>query len=254
MIKNRILRYSLAAALLGVLTSVQVGFAQETKPIINASLTGQVIDAITKEPIGGVTVRLDAVTHSVQTDRAGQFAFVTGQKLPVTLIVSYLGYETKTVIAGASTIVIELNPFSEDLDEVIVVGYGTQKKRDLTGSVTSLEAADFNTGFQQSVDQLIAGRAPGVQVTQSSSEPGGGASIRIRGANSINASNEPLYVIDGLPINNAPISPTSSVVGDPSPRNPLNSLNPNDIKSVEILKDASATAIYGSRAANGVIL
>ncbi len=253
--KIAVLWYAVYFLLLSVNLIGTKAYSQiDPKPIINASLTGQVIDAITKEPIEGATVQLEAVTHSVKTDRNGEFVFVTGQKLPFTLIVSYLGYETKTVVVESSPTVIALRPSFEDLDEVVVVGYGTQKKRDLTGSVTSLEAADFNRGFQQSVDQLIAGRAPGVQVTQSSSEPGGGASIRIRGANSINASNDPLYVIDGLPINNTPISPSSAVVGDPSPRNPLNSLNPNDIKSVEILKDASATAIYGSRAANGVIL
>lgn len=220
----------------------------------NSALEGTVIDAATHEPLTGASVQIVGETTSTQTDNSGRFRLVTGLKFPYAISVSYVGYVSERINVESSPITIRLERDATDLDEVVVIGYGTQRKQDITGSVTSISTENFNRGFQQSVDQLIAGRAPGVQVTQSSGEPGGGATIRIRGANSINASNEPLYVIDGLPIDNTPVSPRSAVVGDQSPRNPLNSLNPNDIESIEILKDASAAAIYGSRGANGVIL
>ena len=143
------------------------------------------------------------------------------------------------------------------MDEIVVVGYGTQKKSDLTGSVSSLKSEDLNPGANASVDQMMLGRAAGVQINQASSAPGGGLSIRIRGASSLNASNEPLYVIDGFPIDNSPnlaSGGAAEVSENRSPNNPLNSLNPADIQSIEILKDASATAIYGSRGANGVVM
>jgi TonB-linked SusC/RagA family outer membrane protein len=145
----------------------------------------------------------------------------------------------------------------QELDNVVVIGYGSVKKSDITGAVSSLTSKDFNKGVNVSVTQLISGRAAGVNVTQTSSEPGGGLSVRIRGASSVNAGNDPLYVIDGLPIDNsAPIGGGAGrgFPGGSQARNPLNALNPNDIESVEILKDASAAAIYGSRGANGVVL
>ncbi|MGI8599817.1 MAG: TonB-dependent receptor plug domain-containing protein [Chitinophagaceae bacterium] len=131
---------------------------------------------------------------------------------------------------------------------------GTVKKRDLTGAITSLDSRKLNPGTQVSMDQMMQGRPPGVQVTQTSSEPGGGVAIGIRAFSSLTAGNEPLYVIDGFPIDNSLTTPEPSVNLNRSPRNPLNTLNPGDIESIEILKDASATAIYGSRGANGVIL
>ena len=135
--KLGVLRYSIL--ILFLIHSLNSLYAQiEPKPIINASLVGTVIDASSKEPIEGVTVQLEAVTHSVKTDGNGRFQFVTGQKLPFTLIVSFVGYEKKKIVINTSPTVIELSPTTEDLDEVVVVGYGTQKRRDLTGSVASL--------------------------------------------------------------------------------------------------------------------
>ncbi|KKX48423.1 carboxypeptidase-like regulatory domain-containing protein [Sphingobacterium sp. IITKGP-BTPF85] len=135
--KLGVLRYSIL--ILFLIHSLNSLYAQiEPKPIINASLVGTVIDASSKEPIEGVTVQLEAVTHSVKTDGNGRFQFVTGQKLPFTLIVSFVGYEKKKIVINTSPTVIELSPTKEDLDEVVVVGYGTQKRRDLTGSVASL--------------------------------------------------------------------------------------------------------------------
>ena len=232
------------------LTIAQGARSQETKPIINASLAGTVIDASTKEPIEGVTVQLEAVTHSVKTDRDGKFQFVTGQKLPFSITVSFLGYEKKTLVVSNSPTIIELVPNTEDLDEVVVVGYGTIRRKDLTGSVASLPN-DFLKQNVSSLDQALKGGVSGVQVTQTSGQPGGGVSIRIRGGASIQGGNEPLYVIDGFPVYN---QTESTGVGSGASINPLASINPSDIESIEVLKDASATAIYGSRGANGVVL
>jgi len=224
--------------------------AQQPQPIINASLIGTVIDATTKEPIEGVTIQLEAVTHSVKTDQKGKFQFVTGQKLPFTLILTFVGYQKKRIIVNTSPAIIELVPSSEDLEEVVVVGYGTQKRRDLTGAVASLPENLLRQPVS-SLDQTLKGGVSGVQVTQTSGQPGGGVSIRIRGGASIQGGNEPLYVIDGFPVYN---QTESTGVGSGTPVNPLASINPADIESIEVLKDAAATAIYGSRGANGVIL
>ena len=246
--KIRVLIYSLG--LLFVLFSVQILKAQETKPIINAALEGQVIDSETKEPLEGVTIQLDAVTHSVKTDRNGKFQFVTGQKLPFKVKISFIGYATQDLIISQSPIVIALVPVTANLDEVVVVGYGTQKRKDLTGSVSSI-SNDLLKQNVSSLDQALKGGASGVQVTQTSGQPGGGVSVRVRGGASIQGGNEPLYVIDGFPVYN---QAESTGVGSGSSVNPLASINPSDIESIEILKDASATAIYGSRGANGVVL
>ncbi|MEI2272773.1 TonB-dependent receptor [Sphingobacterium sp. ML3W] len=224
--------------------------AQQPQPIINASLIGTVIDATTKEPIEGVTIQLEAVTHNVKTDQKGKFQFVTGQKLPFTLILTFVGYQKKRIIVNTSPAIIELVPSSEDLEEVVVVGYGTQKRRDLTGAVASLPENLLRQPVS-SLDQTLKGGVSGVQVTQTSGQPGGGVSIRIRGGASIQGGNEPLYVIDGFPVYN---QTESTGVGSGTPVNPLASINPADIESIEVLKDAAATAIYGSRGANGVIL
>ena len=224
--------------------------AQETKPIINASLVGTVIDSETKNPIEGATVQLEAVTHSVKTDRQGKFQFVTGQKLPFTITVSYLGYEKKQIVVTSSPAVIELKSLAEGLDEVVVVGYGTIRRKDLTGSVSSLSESLLKQNVS-SLDQALKGGISGVQVTQTSGQPGGGVSVRIRGGASIQGGNEPLYVIDGFPVYN---ESSSSGVGSGTATNPLASINPADIENIEVLKDASATAIYGSRGANGVVI
>jgi len=204
----------------------------------------------------GAAVFIRSTNVSTVTDAEGRFTLGAEHELPFTLAVSFVGHRSYELeIYELPTAPLEVILQSGDmLDEVVVVGYGTQRKHEVTGAIASVSGKDFNKGLVQAADQLFAGRVTGVQVTQSSNQPGGGATIRIRGANSINANNEPLYVIDGLPINNQPVTPGASVVNDPAPRNPLNALNPQDIESVEVLKDASATAIYGSRGANGVII
>lgn len=244
-----VLRYSLG--LLLILFTIQILKAQETSPIINAALEGQVIDAETKKPLDGVTIQLDAVTHTVKTDRQGKFQFVTGQKLPFKVKVSLIGYKSQDLVISKSPIVIELFPSIEDLDEVVVVGYGVQRKKDLVGSVSKVSGKSIEDIQSTGVDQLLQGQAAGVMVSANSSVPGTGIFLRVRGSTSINASNDPLYVVDGVFINNTSLQ-TIGTGGQIT--SPLADINPSDIESIEVLKDASATAIYGARGANGVVL
>ena len=208
-------------------------------------------------PLNGASVQVKNGKAGTSTDSSGSFT-ISVPAANATLIISSIAFATQEVnVRNRLNITVRLTPASGTEDEVVVVGYGTQRKKDITGAVTSLSAEDFNKGANVSVSQLIAGRAAGVNITQTSSEPGGGLSVRIRGASSVNAGNDPLYVIDGLPVDNGAPIDGSAGRGFPAgsqARNPLNSLNPNDIESVEILKDASAAAIYGSRGANGVVL
>lgn len=208
-------------------------------------------------PLPGATILIKGTKLSTQSDAQGAFS-LQGVADNAVLLISYTGFITREIpVSGKMEFNITLVEDVPVLENIVVIGYGTQKKSDVTGAVVTLRGADLNKGgTNTSVAQLIQGRGPGVQVTQSSSAPGGGVSIRIRGSGSINAGNEPLYVVDGFPIDNT--SPIVGVgqgfTGSPPPMNPLNALNPADIESVEILKDASATAIYGSRGANGVVL
>lgn len=223
-------------------------FAQEIQ--VNGTVTDEI-----NETLPGVSVLVKGTQTGTITDMDGNFSI----KATATdsLIFSFIGFVNQTIgIGGRSDINVNMESDQIRLDQVVVIGYGSVKKSDLTGSVVSIKADDLPTGTSVSVNQMLQGRAAGVQILQKSGEPGGGISVQIRGASSINAGNEPLYVIDGLPMNNAaPVSGNGSgFTSQPNARNPLNSLNPSDIESVEILKDASATAIYGSRGANGIVL
>lgn len=224
--------------------------AAQTQPLINSTLNGKVLDKKDKMPLVGVNVKINGTTHAAQTDANGNFKFVTGQKFPYTLSISYIGYKSIEVVATGSPIEISLEENSTALNGVVIVGYGTQKKSDLTGAVTSIPAAALKQPLT-SVDQMLKGAASGVQVTQTSGQPGGGVSIRIRGGSSVQGGNEPLYVIDGFPVYN---TPSTAGVLSGTPVNPLASIDPSDIESVTVLKDASSTAIYGSRGANGVVI
>ncbi|MFV5683816.1 SusC/RagA family TonB-linked outer membrane protein [Flavobacterium sp. GB2R13] len=233
---------------------ISVGInAQETKPLIQSKLDGKVIDQITNEPIIGASVTIKGTTHSVTTDAEGKFYFQTGQKFPYTLIVSYIGYKKAEVIVDGSPTIINLKQDLQELNELVVVGYGTQKRKDITGAVSSVPKANLNQ-VTSSADNLLRGAVSGVVVTQSSGQPGASSSVRIRGGNSITAGNEPLYVIDGVLIYNDNNNGTAGVAFSGAGINVLSTINPNDIESIEVLKDASATAIYGSRGANGVVL
>ncbi|WP_442590976.1 SusC/RagA family TonB-linked outer membrane protein [Pedobacter sp. AW31-3R] len=234
-----------------LLCSVLPAFSQvPNAPLINSRLLGVVMDSRSKETLPGATVQIEGTTHSVLTDANGKFSFITGQKFPYTLIVSYIGYKTKTQIAATGTVEVQLEEVLNQLNDVVVVGYGTQKRSDVTGSISSVNERLLKQPVS-SFDQALKGAAPGVQVTQTSGQPGGGVSIRIRGGSSIQGGNEPLYVIDGFPVYN--VANSAGVLSGVSP-NPLGNINPADIESIDILKDASATAIYGSRGANGVVI
>ncbi|MFV8326220.1 SusC/RagA family TonB-linked outer membrane protein [Flavobacterium sp. ZS1P14] len=227
--------------------------AQNTQPLIQSKLNGTVIDKITNEPVPGASVTIKGTTHSVVSDAEGKFYFQTGQKFPYTLIVSYIGYKKTTIIVDGSPVIINLEQDLQELNELVVVGYGAQKRKDITGAVASVPKANLNQ-VTSSADNLLRGAIPGVVVTQSSGRPGATSSVRIRGGNSITAGNEPLYVIDGVLVYNDNSNGTAGVALSGAGVNVLSTINPGDIESIEVLKDASATAIYGSRGANGVIL
>nr|WP_294780807.1 TonB-dependent receptor [uncultured Flavobacterium sp.] len=227
--------------------------AQNTTPLIQSKLDGTVVDAITNQPIIGASVTIKGTTHGVVTDTEGKFYFQTGQKFPYTLIVSYIGYKKAEVIVEKNPVIINLKEERQELDELVVVGYGTQKRKDITGSVASVPKANLSQ-VTSSADNLLRGAVAGVVVTQSSGRPGASSSVRIRGGNSITAGNEPLYVVDGILIYNDNANSSAGVAYAGASVNVLSTINPADIESIEVLKDASATAIYGSRGANGVVI
>ena len=200
----------------------------------------------------GVNVFIKGTETGTATDIDGLYSIAV--KPGQTLTFSFVGYEVlEVLIREQKSLSVELTPSSSTLEEFVVVGYGTVKKSDLTGSVSSIKAEEVSRSSLTSLDQGLQGRAAGVIVTQTTGQPGASTSIRIRGTTSINGRNEPLYVIDGVPIISDPSVTSTGAVHGPS-LNPLASLNPSDIESIEILKDASSTAIYGARGANGVVL
>jgi TonB-linked SusC/RagA family outer membrane protein len=243
----------------------KVGFSQEAEQTTKIDkltsadiiIKGTVADE-NGEKLPGVSITVKGTTKGSISNTNGEYSIAVQDEKSV-LVFNFVGYYVQEIMVGNQTkIDVLLKIDNKTLDEVLVVGYGSVKKSDLTGSVASLKQEEFNPGANSSIDQLMLGKAAGVQITQNSSEPGGGVSVRIRGVSSLNAGSDPLYVIDGLPIDNSTLLSSSSggagTGTNSNPRNPLNTINPNDIESIEILKDASATAIYGSRGANGVIL
>ncbi|GAB2775596.1 TonB-dependent receptor [Rhabdobacter roseus] len=212
----------------------------EPRPVLLALpdrvLTGQVRSADDNQPLPGVSILIKGTTQGTASDAEGRYRLSIPDQGTL-LVFSYVGYESQEVaVSTQSTLDVVLQSDTKALSEVVVVGYGTVKKSDLTGAVSSISADELRKMPMTTLDQGLQGRAAGVQVTQTDAAPGGTVSIRIRGGTSINNSNEPLYVVDGFPVT------------------AIKSLNPNDIESMEVLKDASATAIYGSRGANGVVI
>jgi iron complex outermembrane receptor protein len=205
-------------------------------------------------PLVGATVLVVGHKSGVTTNSDGSFSINVPQNAKQ-LQISYVGSETKLVdISSTSNVSVSLATTATNLTDVVVVGYGTVRKKDATGSVSQLNSKDFNKGVIASPDQLLQGRTPGVNVTPAGGEPGSAATITIRGTASIRDQG-PLYVVDGVPISpGGTLATQSGVEGSSTPRNPLSFLNPNDIESITVLKDASSAAIYGSRGANGVIL
>ena len=208
-------------------------------------ITGTITDAKDGSPVPGVTVTVKGTSTSSQSDASGNFR-INAPSANATLVFTSVGFGAKEVNAnGQTAISVSMTQFNQQLNEVVVVGYGTARRRDLTGAVTVVSSKDFQKGAITTPEQLIAGKVAGVSITNNGGAPGAGSTIRIRGGSSLNASNDPLIVLDGVPLDNGGISGAS---------NPLALINPNDIETFNILKDASATAIYGSRASNGVII
>lgn len=218
-------------------------------------ITGKVTDSKDGSPVVGATVAAKGSNRGTTTGTDGGFSISVPESVR-TLTISYVGYGSEDVsIAGKTSVDVQLTASNNNLNEVVVVGYGTARRRDLTGSVQSIKEKDFNKGVITSPDQLIQGKAAGVLVINNTGQPGGSTTIRIRGTSSIRSGNQPLFVIDGVPLSGGSARPGGNG-GDfgSDAGNPLNFINPNDIANIEILKDASATAIYGSRGANGVVL
>ncbi len=221
----------------------------------NRTVTGTVTDGSGGGTLPGVNVLEVGTSNGVVTDLDGKYSISVPQD--ATLRFSFIGYSNQNVaVNGRSVVDVTLNEDIAQLSEVVVVGYGQIEARDATGAVERISSKDFNAGVISSPEQLIQGKSAGVQITSASGEPGAGVNIRIRGTSSVRNGNNPLFVVDGIPLSGENITAGGIDVGrgGSSPRNPLNFLNPNDIESIDILKDASATAIYGARGANGVVL
>lgn len=208
------------------------------------TVTGKVTDSKDGSGLAGVTVLVKGSKTAVQTDVNGNFSI--GVSPGSTLVFTYIGFDGREVpVNGKNVLNASLAQSTSRLNEVVVVAYGSRRRGDLTGAVTSVSAKDFQKGFIPSSEQLLQGKVAGLQITSGGGSAGGGSKIRIRGGASLNSSNDPLVVIDGVPVEGNGISGTGNI---------LSTINPNDIESVSVLKDASATALYGSRASNGVII
>ena len=236
---RKFLTMCLGLAILAMAIPAQV-FAQSGR----YEVKGVVVDA-TGTPVIGASVVEQGTTNGITTDVNGQYVLNVSSSESV-VVISYIGFQTQTLAANSELLKnVVLVEDSEMIDDVVVIGYGTVKKNDLTGSISTVKADQTNKGLATSPTDLLRGKSAGVVITSGDGAPGSAAQIRIRGGSSLNASNDPLVVVDGLPISNSGISG----VGDA-----LASINPSDIESFTVLKDASATAIYGSRASNGVII
>lgn len=230
-----------------VLLLLAAGF---TAAMAQRTITGTVTDK-SGEPLIGASILAEGTSTGTVTDLDGNYSLNVPDGA-TNLIFSYTGFASMTVELGASNVVdVELEEGIAELEEIVVTGYGTKRSKDVTGSISSISAEDFMEEANVNVQSALRGRAAGVTVQQTSGAPGAGFNVRVRGATSINASNAPLYVVDGVPIISESLSQVAIGGQD---QNPLADLNPNEIESIEVLKDASAAAIYGSRGANGVVL
>lgn len=246
----KFLHYFSRCGLLIVLFALCSGAA-----LAQRTVRGKVTDSESGEALIGASVSVVGTTRGASTDVDGNYS-VEVPEGSTQIRISYTGYAEQTVDLGASsTLDVSLKPGTV-LDEVVVIGYGSVKKSDATGAVTSVTAENFNRGVITAPEQLLQGRAAGVQVTNTNGEPGGAINIRIRGTTSVRANNNPLFVVDGVPLSGGDTQTGGQDFGfgTSQARNPLNFINPSDIASMDVLKDASATAIYGSRGANGVVI
>lgn len=229
--------------------------AQTARSTALVTVNGQVMEKSTGQPLAGVSIQVKGGRSGATTGTNGAFSV----RVPAnsSLVFSFVGYgDAEVPVQNRNTMSVELERGTSSLSEVVVVGYGTQTKRDVTGSVASVGSRQLQDRAVVSFSEALAGQVAGVQVQQTSAAPGGGISLKIRGTGSITAGNSPLYVVDGVPLDNAvnTAAAQGGDIGDQSPVNPLAAINPGDIQSIDILKDASATSIYGSRGSNGVVL
>lgn len=252
--KSMTLKYFVKSAF-----SVSLVFFAVLSSNAQTTVRGTVTDEL-GEGLIGATVLIQNTSQGAITDLDGSFSIEVPDVENAVLIFSYTGFQSQTIaLNGQSTINVALQEGAA-LDEVVIVGYSTRKKTDVTGSIASLSSDNFNGGVISSPEQLLQAKIPGVRISSSSGEPGAAVDVTIRGAGSLRSGNSPLYVIDGVALSNESITPGSAnLVGSNAgntagSKNPLNFLNPDDIESIDVLKDASATAIYGSRGSNGVII
>lgn len=247
-----------AKTLLSAILCLVFAFTVQVVSAQDRTVTGRVTDSKDGSPVAGASVQPKGSRTGTSTKPDGTFSLSVGSNV-TTLVITSVGYEAQEVsVAGKSSVEVSfVATFGSNLNEVVVTGYGTAKKKDLTGSVGSVKEKDFNKGVFTSPDQLFQGKVSGVQVLNNSGQPGGAATIKIRGNSTVTGSGQPLFVVDGVPLDGRSARPGVGDVGfggsNPA-SNPLNFINPSDIVSIDILKDASATAIYGSRGAYGVVL
>jgi iron complex outermembrane receptor protein len=246
-----------AKTLLSAILCFVLAFSVQFAAAQDKTITGKVTDSKDGSPVAGASVQAKGSRAGTTTRGDGTFSLSVGSNVSV-LVFSSVGYETQEVsVAGKTSVDVSFAPSAAaNLNEVVVTGYGTARKKDLTGAVQSVKAKDFNKGVVTSPDQLIQGKVAGLQVINNSGQPGGGATIRIRGASSVRSGNGPLFVVDGVPLEGGSGRPGIGLpnIGDSPGGNPLAFINPADIASIDVLKDASAAAIYGSRGSNGVVL
>jgi len=247
---------SLTTALAGALLWGSQLAAQGT----TGTVSGRVVDSASQQPIPGVTIRVDGTQRGAVTRDDGGYTIGGVPAGTYVLRATRLGYAPRTlsVTVGSGTVTTNfaLPRQAAVLEQIVTVGYGTQRREAITGSVATVAPEEANVGVLANATQMLQGRVAGITMTTNNGEPGAGAQIRIRGGTSISASNEPLYVVDGVPLQNEGAVAGANIFGVNAQlgRSPLNTINPNDIESISVLKDASATAIYGSRGANGVVL
>jgi len=249
-------------SLLPALAAVLLGAAQLGAQEATGNIRGQVVDSASRQPLMSVTVLVEGTARRTVTRSDGTYLISDVPVGSQRVIARRIGYSsaTRTVMVSAGgpvTADLAMGAAAATLGEIVVTGYGTQRREAISGSVSTIDATAANVGMITNATQMLYGRVAGVQMTANNGEPGAGVQIRVRGGTSISASNDPLYVVDGVPLQNEEIAPGAAGIASIDAqlaRNPLNSINPNDIESITVLKDASATAIYGSRGANGVIL
>ncbi|QDW21562.1 SusC/RagA family TonB-linked outer membrane protein [Flavobacterium sp. KBS0721] len=246
--KKKLNRYAFVCILL-----ISIGIkAQETKPLIQSKLEGIVVDAVTKEPVIGASINIKGTTHGAVTDFDGKFYFQTGQKFPYTLVVSYMGYKRTEVVITSNPVTVSITQEQNALSEVVVTALGiTKEKKSLGYTTQSVKGKDLETTKETNFLNGLSGKLAGVRITNSQGDMGS-SRIVIRGETSIAGNNQPLFVVDGIPVDNSQLGSVGGATRDF--KNAIADLNPQDIESINVLKGPNAAALYGSRAAHGVVL